>query len=82
MRLGEFEEEVDCLECHPGYGTAHYSDAIVEEVDKTYTCALCHNEKADQYHNLTYTYGEGGPRLMNPVIPAMPATRTSQSRRP
>ncbi len=63
MRLGEFEEEVDCLECHPGYGTAHYSDAIVEEVDKTYTCALCHNEKADQYHNLTYTYGEGGTKV-------------------
>ncbi len=60
MRLGKFEEEVECLECHPGYGAAHYSDAIVEEVNKTYTCALCHNENADRYHNLTYTYGEGG----------------------
>jgi len=63
MRLGEFEEEIECLECHPGYGTAHYSDAIVEEVDKTYACALCHNEKADQYHNLTYTCGKGGTKV-------------------
>ena len=60
MRLGEFGvDEVECLECHPGYDVAHYSDAIVAEVNKTYTCALCHNEKADQYHNLTYVYGEG-----------------------
>jgi len=62
MRLGEFEkaEEVACLDCHPEYEVAHYADAIVEDVDKTYTCALCHNEKADQYHNLTHIYGEGG----------------------
>ena len=60
MRLGEFGvDEVECLECHPGYDAAHYAEAIVEEVNKTYTCALCHNEKADQYHNLTYVYGEG-----------------------
>ncbi|RZN37454.1 MAG: hypothetical protein EF813_05760 [Methanosarcinales archaeon] len=60
MRLGDFgEDEVECLECHPGYEVAHYSDAIVAEVNKTYTCALCHNEKADQYHNLTYVYGDG-----------------------
>ena len=63
MRLGEFEEEVDCLKCHPEYGAAHYGEAIVEAVNKTYTCALCHNEKADQYHNLTYTYGEGGTNV-------------------
>ncbi|MEA1865557.1 MAG: hypothetical protein U9N46_10300 [Euryarchaeota archaeon] len=59
-RLGEFGvDEVECLECHPGYEVAHYADAIVADVNKTYTCALCHNEKADQYHNLTYFYGEG-----------------------
>ncbi|HIE31202.1 MAG TPA: hypothetical protein EYP67_02320 [Methanosarcinales archaeon] len=60
MRLGEFgKDEVECLECHPGYEAAHYAEAIVETVNKTYTCALCHNEKADRYHNLTYFYGEG-----------------------
>jgi hypothetical protein len=55
MRLGEFEAEVDCLECHPEYGEAHYGDAIVEDVNKTFTCELCHNEKADRFHNLTYS---------------------------
>jgi len=62
VRLGEFGDEatIECLECHPEYGITHYSDAIVEDVNMTYTCVLCHNEKADQFHNLTYAYGGDG----------------------
>lgn len=51
-------QNVTCTTCHSGYDASHYSSLIVEKINKTLTCGVCHNEIKNQFHNLT---GPEGP---------------------
>lgn len=46
-------QNITCTTCHSGYDASHYSSLIVENINKTLTCGVCHNEIRDQFHNLT-----------------------------
>ena len=48
---------IQCVDCHSEYGSVHYAGAEVQMVNQTNTCALCHNDEADIYHNLTRLVG-------------------------
>ncbi|CAG0976696.1 hypothetical protein METP2_01712 [Methanosarcinales archaeon] len=46
-------QKVTCTTCHSGYDASHYSSLIVENINKTLTCGVCHNEIKNEFHNLT-----------------------------
>ncbi len=46
-------QNVTCNTCHLGYDASHYSSFVVEKINKTLTCGVCHNENKNQFHNLT-----------------------------
>ncbi|NJD54581.1 MAG: hypothetical protein FIB07_17185 [Candidatus Methanoperedens sp.] len=45
--------DVTCTNCHSDYDASHYSSLVVEKINKTLTCGVCHNEIKNQFHNLT-----------------------------
>ena len=50
-------EGIQCVDCHTEYGSVHYAGAEIQMVNQTNTCALCHNDEADIYHDLTRLVG-------------------------
>lgn len=46
-------QNVSCNTCHLGYDASHYSSLVIEKINKTFTCGVCHNENKNQFHNLS-----------------------------
>ena len=59
-------EGIKCIDCHTEYGSAHYSGVLIQMVNKTATCKLCHNPEADVFHNLTHLEANVSEEALKP----------------
>ncbi|CAD7768401.1 Cytochrome c7 c [Candidatus Methanoperedenaceae archaeon GB37] len=59
-------EGIRCIDCHTEYGSAHYSGVLIQMVDRTATCKICHNSEADLFHNLTHLEANVSEEALRP----------------
>ncbi len=47
-------ENIQCTDCHTEYGANHYANAMLQDVNQSEACKICHNKDAEVFHNLTH----------------------------